>query len=40
LTGEFYANLWDHSYFVSKEREAQAATPAVVPAAANEGVVQ
>ncbi len=40
LTGEFYANLWDHNYFVSKEREAQAATPAVLPAAASEGIVQ
>ena len=39
LTGEFYANLWDHSYFVSKEREAQVGAPAVAPAA-TEGVVQ
>jgi cell division protein FtsI/penicillin-binding protein 2 len=37
LTGEFYENLWDHNYFVSKEREAQASVPAVAPAAAIQG---
>jgi penicillin-binding protein 2 len=40
LTGEFYANLWDRSYFVSKEREAKAMSPVAVPATANHGVVQ
>jgi cell division protein FtsI/penicillin-binding protein 2 len=39
LTGEFYENLWDSNYFVSREREAQAA-PGVTPAAAGEGIEQ
>jgi len=40
LTGEFYANLWDRSYFVSKEREADAASPVVMPAATTRGIGQ